>query len=257
MARIGHDFTAFQTHVVQQAELDVSRFPIEQALLFLEREAEYKSEDPTLPGLFVYQFEAISRNRLGYNQGLAAMAEDLLDPDEWRDEIVALRVRLGDVDFADLIFVRSAYDVTDQRRRNPDFTPKFPILFGEKEGKIARANRGRDPLHPVRGAGAAARRSRGPPAPPPRRGRGPNRPARAARPAARVPLQGSRGRGPPGHQPQPIRSQARRHRRPPPPAGVSTASIDGTSDHSVMKDPTMTRWKTRVLSHFKFGIPNL
>ena len=29
----------------------------------------------------------------------------------------------------------------------PDFTPKFPILFSEKEGKIAQANRGRDPLH--------------------------------------------------------------------------------------------------------------
>ena len=25
--------------------------------------------------------------------------------------------------------------------------PKLPILFGEKEGKIARANRGRDPLY--------------------------------------------------------------------------------------------------------------
>jgi hypothetical protein len=147
MARIGHYFTAFQAHVIQQAELDVSRFPMEQALLILEREARYKSEGPTLPGLFVYQFEAISRNRLGYNQGLAAMAEDPFYTDEWRDYLVMLRVRLGDVDFADLIFVRSAYYVTYQRRRNPDFTPKFPILFGEKEGKIARANRGRDPLH--------------------------------------------------------------------------------------------------------------
>ncbi len=30
---------------------------------------------------------------------------------------------------------------------NPDFIPKFPVLFGEKEGKIARANRGRDPMY--------------------------------------------------------------------------------------------------------------
>ena len=36
--------------------------------------------------------------------------------------------------------------VTHQRRRNPDCSPKFPILFSE-EGKISRANRGRDPLH--------------------------------------------------------------------------------------------------------------
>ena len=33
------------------------------------------------------------------------------------------------------------------RRRNPAFEPSVPILFGEKEGKIARASRGRDPLY--------------------------------------------------------------------------------------------------------------
>jgi len=37
--------------------------------------------------------------------------------------------------------------VTNQPRRNPDCSPKFPILFSEEEGKISRANRGRDPLH--------------------------------------------------------------------------------------------------------------
>jgi hypothetical protein len=58
---------------------------------------------------------------------------------------LTLRARLGDVDFADLIFVRSEHFVQERRRVNPDFTPKFPTLFGEKEGKIARANRGRDP----------------------------------------------------------------------------------------------------------------
>jgi hypothetical protein len=54
---------------------------------------------------------------------------------------------LGDVDFADLIFVRSAYFVGERRKINPDFVPKYPSLFGEREGKIARANRGRDPLY--------------------------------------------------------------------------------------------------------------
>ena len=47
MARISHYFTPFQTHVITQAELDVSRFSMDQALLILEREARYKSEDPT------------------------------------------------------------------------------------------------------------------------------------------------------------------------------------------------------------------
>jgi PAS domain-containing protein len=147
MARIGHYFTAFQTHVVTQAENDVSRFPMEQALLILEREARYKADDPSLPGLFVFQFEALSRNRLGYGKGLEAMAADPSYTEDWRDYISTLRARLGDVDFADLIYVRSSYFVTERRRLNPEFVPKFPALFGEKEGKIARANRGRDPLY--------------------------------------------------------------------------------------------------------------
>ncbi len=147
MHRISHYFTKFQAHVITQAELDMSRFAMDQALLVLEREARYKSENPSLPGLFVFQFEAIARNRLGYTQGLAAMAADPLYTEDWVDYILTLRARLGDVDFADLIFVRSEYFVTERRRTNPDFAPKFPTLFGEREGKIARANRGRDPLY--------------------------------------------------------------------------------------------------------------
>ena len=84
MARIGHYFTPFQTHVVDQAEQDTSRFAMEQALLVLEREAKFKAENPSLPALFVFQFEALSRNRLGYTQGLAAMAADPFYTEDWR-----------------------------------------------------------------------------------------------------------------------------------------------------------------------------
>lgn len=147
MERISHYFTPFQTHVIAEAERDTSRFPMDQALLILEREARYKSNEPSLSGLFVYQFEAMSRNRLGYGKGLEAIAADPFFNEDWHDYILLLRARLGDVDFADLIFVRSSFYVTEQKRRNPNFEPKFPILFGEKEGKIARANRGRDPLY--------------------------------------------------------------------------------------------------------------
>jgi hypothetical protein len=147
MARIGHYFTPFQTHVISQAEHDVSRFSMDQALLVLEREAKYKAGGPSLAGLFVYQFEALSRNRLGYGKGLEAMAADPFYDEDWHDYMATLRARLGDVDFADLIFVRSEYFVTERRRLVSDFSPKFPVLFGEKEGKIARANRGRDPLY--------------------------------------------------------------------------------------------------------------
>ena len=65
-ARIGHYFSAFQTHVISQAEIAMSRFSMEQALLILEREAKYKCENPSLAGLFIFQFESLSRNRLGY-----------------------------------------------------------------------------------------------------------------------------------------------------------------------------------------------
>jgi hypothetical protein len=147
MARLRHYFTPFQTHVIDQAEHDVSRFAMDQGLLILEREARYKAESPTPAGLFVYQFEALSRNRLGYGKGLDAIADDPTYNEDWRDYIIQLRARLGDVDFADLIYIRSTYHVTERRRTHPDYVPKFPTLFGEKEGKIARANRGRDPLY--------------------------------------------------------------------------------------------------------------
>jgi hypothetical protein len=147
MDRINHYFTPFQAHVVSQAENHLSRFAMDQALLILEREARFKADGPKLPSLFVFQFEALSRNRLGYTKGLAAMAADPVYTEDWSDYIVTLRTRLGDVDFADLIFVRSEQFAKERRRINPDFTPKFPILFGEKEGKIARANRGRDPMY--------------------------------------------------------------------------------------------------------------
>ncbi len=147
MVRLAHYFAPFQAFVVSRAEEEVGRFAIEQALLILEREAKYRADGPPTAGLFVYQFEAISRNRLGYGRGLEAMAGDPLYSEDWRDYILRLQSKLGDVDFADLIYVRSAFFVEERRRRDPDYMPKFPTLFGEREGKIARANRGRDPVY--------------------------------------------------------------------------------------------------------------
>jgi hypothetical protein len=37
--------------------------------------------------------------------------------------------------------------VEAQRRVDPDYSPPVPVLFGVKEGKIAKANSGRDPLY--------------------------------------------------------------------------------------------------------------
>src|SRR6266540_3546692 len=66
--RLAHYFTPFQGFVMRQTEREGRRFGIETALLVLEREALYRAGAWTRPGLFVYQFETISRNRLGYDE---------------------------------------------------------------------------------------------------------------------------------------------------------------------------------------------
>lgn len=145
-ARLPHYFTAFQTFVIRQAELEGHRFTMPMALLVLERLASYMAEKPTRPGLFVYQFEAISRNRLGYDDGLTAISQDPFYDASWRDYFRMFRRQIGTIDFGDLIYVRSDLYVIDERKRNPEYQPPLPPLFGEKEGKIAKASRGRDPL---------------------------------------------------------------------------------------------------------------
>ena len=142
-----HYFTPYQAFIVAGAEEEARRFPIDSALLVLQREAEYKAGQPPRPGLFVYQFEVLSRNRLGYDAGLRAMAGDpSYDPD-WSAFIGDLGSQIGVVDFADILFLRSEMYVKERRRQEPDYEPPVPPLFGEKEGKIARANHGRDPLY--------------------------------------------------------------------------------------------------------------
>ncbi len=145
--RLSHYFTPFQAYILQGSEDESKRFSIDLALLVLEREAEYRAGNIQRAGLFVYQFEVMSRNRLGYELGLKALSTDPFYDPKWQDFIRSMREQLGVVDFADLIYLRSELYVQEQRRRDPDYVPPLPPLFGEKEGKIARANMGRDPLY--------------------------------------------------------------------------------------------------------------
>jgi hypothetical protein len=145
-ARLPHYFTPFQTFVVARAEQEGRRFPLATALLVLERQATYMTANPTPAGLFVYQFETLSRNRLGYGDGLTAMAGDPMYDADWRLFLEQVRRHIGAYDFADMVFVRSELYVAEHRKQDPAYLPPMPPLFGEKEGKIARANRGRDPL---------------------------------------------------------------------------------------------------------------
>lgn len=146
-AKLPHYFTAFQTFVVRQAEDEKSRLPMPTAFLILEREATYRANAPTRPGLFVYQFEAIARNRLGYLDGIEAMTLDPFYDANWRVYFDQLRKQVGETDFCDLVYLRSELYVTEERRRNPAYEPARPPIFGEKEGKIAKASRKRDPLY--------------------------------------------------------------------------------------------------------------
>lgn len=148
-SRLGHYFTGFQAFVIGRAEEDRSRFDQKTALSVLQHEAQYRAENPTPTGLFVYQFESISRNKLGYDRGMEAIALDPLFDETWREWILSIRHQLGTVDFANLIYVHSLEFVSDRRRSLADASFEAPhaILFGAKEGRIARANRGKDPLY--------------------------------------------------------------------------------------------------------------
>ena len=159
MRQLNHYFTAFQTFVMSEAEDEEGRFDLRTALLILEREAQYLAETGTPEGLFFYRFECLSRNRLDYMRGLSATAADDIFNDDWKNWITMVSRQVGLIDLADLIYVRSAEllrrqqrqlsfreDVDLQSNENAT-TQQTAVLFGEKEGRIAWANRGKDPLY--------------------------------------------------------------------------------------------------------------
>ena len=148
MARLTHYFRPFQVYLMAKCEEDKSRFDQTIALQVLQREAEFLSETPSAAGLFIYQFECIARNRLGYEGGMSAMASDPHYNADWKAWIQQTRRRLGSTDFADLIYRRSEEFVERRRKRTRDETwqPPAPPIFGVQEGRIAFANKGKDPL---------------------------------------------------------------------------------------------------------------
>jgi hypothetical protein len=146
MFRLAHYFTPFQSYLVQQAEQETGRFPMETALEVLEAEAKYRVEGATPSGLFFFHFEVLCRNRLNYDKGLTAISNDPSFDDPWTTWILMLRAQVGLVDFADLLFLAS--DEYKQRliEAEQSLAGKGPFLFGRKEGRIALGNRRREPL---------------------------------------------------------------------------------------------------------------
>jgi hypothetical protein len=172
LAMLPHYFTPFQAFVIQESENARLRFDLRVGLEILSREAEYRAGEPTREGIFLYQFEALCRNRLGYDRGLEAVARDPAFDGVWRDWILKVRRQIGMVDIADLIYVHSQYywqrhDKGTHLRAGPSPAPALEeteqaaggvdapahsqdeervVLFGEREGRIALANRRKDPL---------------------------------------------------------------------------------------------------------------
>ena len=164
MKRMEHYFAPFQTYVIAEAESDRGRFDIRTAVDVLRREAEYRASGKGPQGLFLYQFECLCRNRLRYDPGLGAMARDPVYDQPWRDWILIVRGQIGLVDLADLIFIRSEefkirlkqhnhspVENTNAVEQGVEETetsnePGKPVLFGQREGRIAWANRQKDPL---------------------------------------------------------------------------------------------------------------
>jgi hypothetical protein len=181
MHQLAHYFTPFQCYVMREAENDRKRFDMQVALEILGCEVGYRSEGISRQGLFFYQLEAISRNRLDYDQGLEAISRDPSYDPLWREWILTVRRQIGIVELADLIYVRSKFyhqqhtthrplsEESDKKPRPPRQTAdsvsvaepeNHPtghssrsaksshrskgVLFGLQEGRIAWANRHKD-----------------------------------------------------------------------------------------------------------------
>lgn len=147
MRRLKHYFAPFQAFVLVEAEAHQGRFDVATAIEILRHEAEYRAKSPSQQGLFLYQFEVLCRNRLSYDRGLAAMAEDPLYDSAWRTFLSGIRRQMGLFDLADMIYVRSEHYLQRQTQMGKELPgPETPPIFGEKEGRIALANRRKDPL---------------------------------------------------------------------------------------------------------------
>ncbi|MCH2113335.1 MAG: hypothetical protein MK171_00255 [Pirellulales bacterium] len=159
MQRLTHYFTPFQCYVMREAESDHGRFDLRIGLQILGREAQYRMDQAiSRTGLFLYQFEALCRNRLGYDDGLKAMAADPSYDLPWREWILTVRRQIGIIELADMIYVRSDFyhERSGKARAAAPGPPIHPnqdrleaesqVLFDRQEGRIAWANRQKDPL---------------------------------------------------------------------------------------------------------------
>lgn len=144
MLGLPHYFAPFQGWLMKMAEDGTGKLDMVTAMAILEHEASLRATGATPVALFLYQFEVLCRHRLSYDAGLSAMSGDPLFNRDWQKWLLESRKKLGFVDIADLIYVHSDHylKICGDDGERPDV-----VLFGEKEGRIALANRRRDPLY--------------------------------------------------------------------------------------------------------------
>ena len=150
MQQLAHYFSGFQTFVMATAEEATGRMDMRVALLILECEAGFRAENVSQVAMFLFQFETICENHLDYDDGLAAMTKDPVYDAKWRDWIKSIRRKIGMVGIADLIYVHSEhYQVQQEKieRSTGEVSEPTEVLFGDKEGRIALANRNKDPKY--------------------------------------------------------------------------------------------------------------
>jgi len=147
MSRLNHYFTPFQTYLIAEAEREEGKFDMRVALKVLQAEAQYRADGGSFSGLFFYQFEAVCRNRLRYDPGLAAIADDPSFDALWKTWILRLRREIGLIDFADFLFLHSEEYQRKMLAIGESVEHRGPFIFGLHEGRIAFACRRRDPLY--------------------------------------------------------------------------------------------------------------
>ncbi len=141
MKKLPHYFTQFQIFIIEKAEDEHGRFDMRVAFLILEAESKFRADNKDPVAMFLFQVETLCRNCLDYDYGLQAIAMDPIYDGKWQRWILEVRHQLGLVELADLIYVNSEYYVLKNGNRNEDEDADRVILFGEKEGRIALANR--------------------------------------------------------------------------------------------------------------------
>ena len=151
MKKMPHYFAPFQSFLIENAEDEQGRFDMRMALLILEKEAKFRSENRDPISMFFFQFETLCLNHLDYDFGLIAMSEDSIYETKWKKWLLSIRHRVGMVGLADLIYVHSEHYLKRQtdlgKREGREVEMPDVVLFGDKEGRIALANRTKEPVY--------------------------------------------------------------------------------------------------------------